>query len=839
MKKFLSIFIAVAMVMSFAAVFANAPTAMAAAPTTVTLDAGALDYLEWYGETMPSFGSEGVYHILPALTADPTKYIYNMGEGTIDGELDAAVVGTWKVELLKTDLTTVIDTVNMAGGGTTFSIGTGNVSEDGEYVVRASGGNISGNIDTHVFIKYNIGFDNKDVAVSDCTVFPTSKTISGWITRGSGQTVLVPVDVYVSYPTTDDGTPGGALAGYYTVAENSSGQFSITFPITAGTPTGDFHVYVRDGYVDTNQENDAMIYTTLNNTPAAKTVTLSTYVSPSILYKDLAAQPFIIVAKDGNDDYVTGLLQADFTVKYNDGTGVTVSSFKEISPGFYKFYLTTDNAAGHGDVRFSTTATADYSASSNTVIVGLRNQGVFNPYVDVDVYYAIPDYGVGYLDYLAQHVYDKLPCTIGNALEINVDVWPVTDPANWYLYDISSEVWSYITENGEKIDNHGVIDISVDGVIDNRYLVVGNGTIEATIDVIAWERVDTTCLGTNGWTNYQDPTDGQLYEMSTNACCHDEYHKSFRICTVLSCDISDISLSNGEETNANEIEVGKKSNLNISPKNKKIEYGSSNLYCGCPYYVVWAYMVDEDGNKLDDAFTVDQLFSDPIKVTDLWYNPQHAVDTGIDDIPITFGESTPGELTDCPYFLEGIAFNYPTDTDCGYHLVVKYFGKLRTYDACGAPSITWPMVGEKIDPIIITPAITSLTATATISEGEIDPTVILAGVVPTIDITDPGFTLGTPEWEYSFNGIPLLDYNTDYGWNTHVTHSIIDTGYRFTFDCPIPAAGTFTIRGYVYDDDCVALEEVIIDFEVVEPDRIHPCNCNRPERGRGRSTRKT
>ena len=79
MKKFLSIFIAVAMLMSFAGVFAGAPTAMAATDDfdTVTLS-DAKSYLEWYGETMPSFGGEGDYNILPALTVAPTQYIYNI-----------------------------------------------------------------------------------------------------------------------------------------------------------------------------------------------------------------------------------------------------------------------------------------------------------------------------------------------------------------------------------------------------------------------------------------------------------------------------------------------------------------------------------------------------------------------------------------------------------------------------------------------------------------------------------------------------------------------------------------------------------------------------------------
>jgi len=193
MKKFLSIFIAVAMVMSFAAVFANAPTAMAAVSGMELTDytAATMPDLEWF-DPVPTYTTDGTVQT-------DAYWVYDMGD-TIHGELDDVAVAAWKVELIDTD-SNVIDTVNMAAGGSTFSIGTGNVSKDGQYTVRATVDGSS--YDETVFIKYNIALSNDDVAVSDCTVFPTSKTISGWITRGSGQTVEVPVDVYVSYPGTD------------------------------------------------------------------------------------------------------------------------------------------------------------------------------------------------------------------------------------------------------------------------------------------------------------------------------------------------------------------------------------------------------------------------------------------------------------------------------------------------------------------------------------------------------------------------------------------------------------------------------------------------------------
>ena len=773
MKKFLSIFIAVAMLMSFAGVFAGAPTAMAATDDfdTVTLS-DAKSYLEWYGETMPSFGGEGDYNILPALTVAPTQYIYNMGE-TISGSIsDTAAIPvtvtalTWKVELLDT-ASVVIDTVNMAAGGTSFTIGTGNVSKDGKYTVRVSGDDILGNIDTAVYIKYNIALSNDDVAVSDCTVFPVSKTISGWITRGSGQTVLVPVDVYVSYPTdplTGDPLDGGELAGYYTVAASSSGQFSITFPITATTPTGDFHIYVRDGYDPANTENDAMIYKTLNNTPAKKTVTLSTYVSPSILYKELAAQPFLIVATDGNGDYATGLASA-FSVKYNDG-GALAGGLPptEISPGFYKFVLSTVGSLARGDVRFSTAATADYLASSNTVIVGLRDLGVFNPYVDVDAHYAIPTYGVGPYTVceLARDVYDLLPCTIGNSLEIVVGV-------HWTAAALDFALHSSVA--------------SVDGPVVNilgtdRYLIKKAGKITASISITVWERIDQNC-----------PI------ASTNACCY-EFSKTFNICETASCTVDKISLEN--------------SNLVLSINSLS---APADLQCGCNSKVVHIYMTSSCG-LVSNAFTMNTYSGTPKIVSDIWWNPlgtTEAPSTLIPDLPITFG-ATDTELKifdDCSTLtFEGFTSNFVNTETCDYNIVIQVFGMQRNYDACGTLNITFPMIYEGVNDISVGPVVTSLSATAIVTEGEIDPDEILAGVLPTIDITDPGFTLATPVWAYYLDGVPV----------SGITASTTDTGYRFTFSCPLSKAGTFKIYGYACDTECATKEEVTIEIPVIMPE---------------------
>jgi len=257
MKKFLSIFIAVAMVLSFATMFAVAPTnAPVAKAATLTITDSPSAHLPYYNP-VPGFGTQGTENDLG------TTYVYKMGD-TIHGMIDTTPTSTWTVELRDT-AGNVIDSVTMAAGSNSFTIGTGNVAKDGEYNVVAVVNNADYASAT-VYIQYNLTWKSKTITTCD-----SSQTISGWITRGNGQTVLVPVDVYVAYP---DNT----LAGYYHVTPNSSGQFTITFPITPGDEAfiGDYNIYIRDGYDPANGDNDAMIYDTLSNIPATS-LTLSTY----------------------------------------------------------------------------------------------------------------------------------------------------------------------------------------------------------------------------------------------------------------------------------------------------------------------------------------------------------------------------------------------------------------------------------------------------------------------------------------------------------------------------------------------------------------------------------
>jgi len=217
-----------------------------------------------------------------------------------------------------------------------------------------------------------------------------------------------------------------------------------------------------------------------------------------------------------------------------------------------------------------------------------------------------------------------------------------------------------------------------------------------------------------------------------------------------------------------------------------------------------------------DAFTMKTYSGTPKIVSEIWWNPLGttvAPSTKIDDLPITFG-ATDTELKifdNCSTLtFEGFTSNFVNTETCDYDIVIQVFGMERNYDACSALSVTFPMIYEGVNDISFGPVVTSLSATAIVTEGEIDPDEILAGVIPTIDITDPGFTatFAAPTWKYYLDGVVV----------SGVTASTTDTGYRFTFSCPLSKAGTFKIYGYTYGTNCATKEEVTIEIPVIMPE---------------------
>jgi len=752
MKKLINIVVALTMLLSLIAPFRVQTASAAITAINVTYTLPSTPNLSYYNP-VPNFGP-------PGTVGNATRYVYTMGD-TIKGTFTANATGAHTIYLLDEN-SNLIDsvTVNVPAAGTyAFTMATSNVRYDGRYYLSAD--TTAGNAgDVEVFIKYNVAFTQSTLQTCG-----TTQTIAGIVYRATGYPDVA-VDVYVTYP---DNT----LAGWYHV-NPTSGAFTITFPADGpdadSTPDiGKFNVYIRDGY-STGIDNDAIIYKTLSNIPTVS-LNLTSYITPFI-YKNTNNQPIVLVLTDQNGNPVSG---ATFTL--TNATG----SYSEISPGFYRFVLNVGNVV---DVRFRASVTMYSTTLTKELVVNTRELGVFNPYIDINAPNSIPPYGDGpwTLDSV-QSVYDKLPCTIGNSFYLEAGVYDPKDSTNYSVQDFSYKV------------NGPVKDVG-DGV----YLVTGSGKISVSMSAIIWEKA-----------NKDQPIS------KYNACCH-TFDKTVDICQVNSCTVGGVTLSGTNIIDSTTVEVGKKVDrlsVSIDPTG-----APADLTCSCPNYVVLMYMVDEDGALVSNAFTVDTWAGTTAKGSVIWYNPQNATGPNIPDQPIqTFRQtglySSTGSLVetglkfgDCPFNLHGITFNYPTNTDCNYQLVVKVFGLQRTFDACGTMTVRYPMIAELFDPISVLPTVKKLTSTATIWEGNQDPNEILAGVSTVVDITDPKFS-GTPNWKFTLNGKTVSGIGVS---------PLPDGGYRFSNIC-LKDEGTFKICGWYYNTSagCTVREEVTIELKVVKP----------------------
>ncbi|MBP9019149.1 MAG: hypothetical protein KBG04_04950 [Bacteroidales bacterium] len=855
---------------------------------------------------------------IPGVTPTPFAdgdYVYKMGDiihgtvtfATVIGDPGVTVtMASYTIELLAydgTDYTKVIDSVTayeVAGiHKYPFQLSTGNVSYDGPYMIKVAEGAGDSETATYgpIFIQYNITWLNEKIG--SCI---GSNTISGYITRGQGQTVLVPVIIGVV-------DPQGNIIASYTVAPQSSGMFALSFIVGSTSQIGKFRIFVRDAYPSddylptnlpdlstpgsTDPDNDWMVYYTISNVPTLS-MTVSTYITPFI-YRGLSGQPLLLVVKNQDGDPVSGLTLQEWTfeglVSYskwakgkayslgekviptsgfhgfyyevttagtsgsteptwpttgpvNDGTLTWTAhqavGYDEISPGFYRFVLNVPDTV---DVRF-TVKHLFYGAktvTSNQLIIDTRILDVFNPYIDITAPNAM-QYGEGTLELdSVQSVYDKLPCTVGNSFEIKVGSWdmPATKKADWYIpksdiglygsaYAPNYSANAYWELNGPVVDVTDFTGYAGYGFGDTmKVLVTQAGKLSVTIHMTAWERVNKNCPVWNSERTVVSET-----EKSQNACCH-TYEKTIDICEVKSCTYGGVTLSGTNVTDSKTVDVGKKVDklsVSIDPTG-----APTDLTCSCPNYVVLMYMIDGEGALVEDAFTVDTWGGTTVDGSMIWYNPQVITGPGIADQPIQqfkpsgvydeLGNPVTGgtalKFTDCPFGLQGITFNYPNGTSCGYTIVLKVFGLSRKFDACGNMIPTYPLIAEEFDPITVNPLSTDLTATYTLTEGSVDPDQMLAGIPAIIDVNMPtGFSYDKgnpywlqPSWKYVFNGKSLS--------LTGITVTASKTGttsYRFVLSKPFSSAGTFKIVGTSYYYNCTKKEVVTIEIEVVAPE---------------------
>jgi hypothetical protein len=891
MKKFLSIFVAVAMVLSL---FAGALAPRASAVVSSYLTDDGVSYTKKVKATnarpvaskglryfttanLPTFAAEGTYNATPG----DAEWVYFMGD-VIHGRVtftDTAVGGTYSVILVRGDYATngtaaidvadIVDTFNGVQTSTTqlaydFTLATGNVMTDGLYkiffretngltpepllaephVLDAGGAfwseiNYNGNANigtvpsNGIYIMYNLTWDLSKIPV--CKGFVT---LSGWIRRGFGQTVTVPVTVKVGYPSATANR--SRLAATYTILAGSSGQFTVTFfvdPTATGLWAGEqywigqYPVFLEDSYTGASTTADNIIYDFLGNTPANTSLTVTTYISPVLLYKSVNNQPLLLKLVDQNGNPVSG---ATWLVGYGTTPATPIAPTTWVgSPGFYYFTLNVPNAV---DVRLVANKMI-YGAStdSNAIILNTRDLGAFNPYIDVHAADA-PTWDCK----LQRYVYSKLPCTIGDALYLKADYWAPIDPDNWYMREFSATVNGPVRD----LDTSSSTNFAAD--YESTFIIEKAGKISISVSALMWEKKNQTgdCYdwfhgsGDYGWYDeggnhgrigtfhggWNDDPEG-LALMSENACCH-TYEKTFDVCEVISCSLVGVTVENGQQTTATSIEVYKKADLVVNVSGIS---APANLSCGCNTKIVHIYMTKCDpapgvtnsttvldaygyGVMLPGAFTVDTYGGGTSTVTDLWYN-------GVAGSPFPATTASAIVIDNCEKLtFKGVTFNYIDESGnpCSYRLVVEVFGLERDIDACGNMTLSYPYISDTLNNIAITAAVTTKTVTETITEGALDPGEMLAGVSSLIDITDPLFTVSGYRgvgWTAKLNGTTTssLDYPVS------MVPTPTDTGYRFNFTCAFSEAGDLVITGTNWSTYCDKKEVVTLTTKIVMP----------------------
>ena len=588
MKKFLSVFIAVAMVLSFATMFtaspANAPVAKAAsyrltkAPSWMeTNDPNGAQYMSYkvvqytMGQNIKSAGP-GVPAGKEAVLVTGTDYDYN-NDGTPDGNYTI-------VQITTTD----------ALGH--FSLATSNVLYDGLYKVvvlqsdagtHKVGDTLTANdikdggnnyFAQYVFIKYVWQLNSPGKIEWNCQ----SVTFSGYLRFGSGKGASTGKGtVTVNYPDQSVANSSSVQTDgnwAMSVVTDQQGRYLIWVADTyAGDFSGTGDTYdvpnSAGGTTSLISGKDDIAYDSL--TTGTTSITIDTIVKPTLIYDDGGAnyQEVVIYAKDGYGNPVNGLTLADWSL-----SGLSNIHYSEIAPGVYKFAFKQNGSIASFKAE---KVIGGITVDSNILSIPFKTLTDFNPVVTVDADNSNAPYK---FDKVGQYTYDVLPCQIGYSFIVKSGYFDPADSnnyeVNWVNYGFNDDAPVY--DMGEAWNPPHVYDVGDHYLETERYMITGQGEIDYKISAEILKRV-----------NPNAPISDY------NACCT-EKSQDFTICKPQACDVKveKTSLKPGEKTDL------------------KLDITSGAMNCGCDVVV----HITPTNNPHDDFFTL----NDGTTAPDLWYN---------------------------------------------------------------------------------------------------------------------------------------------------------------------------------------------------------------------------
>jgi hypothetical protein len=332
MKKFLSMFIALAMVLSL---FAGVATPKAAAATGLrTVD---------------------TYTQLPT---------YAMGE-TITGK--TVGTGVTSVTLL-TSAAVVVDTYTFAGAaaaGTPFVLRTSSCAKEGAYIVRENGG--TPGADVSVFVKYNI---SNVIPTAAPAISATNVLFAGRLFLGdTGSTnVADGTIVWLAYSAT------GARGTFSPVTSGTTLNGFYNFYVTSIANYGTYAIFISDGYVPDDGDPSSAVYASWVVTPGALTVT--PVVSPEFLYAGVAGTQPVNLYVTASGTALTDPLATIQSVSGVNPLGVTALP---LSAGFGVLTLPAGLNAGITNYKVTT------ATSTGVFTLTVVPLGDWNPSLYLDI----------------------------------------------------------------------------------------------------------------------------------------------------------------------------------------------------------------------------------------------------------------------------------------------------------------------------------------------------------------------------------------------------------------------------------------------------------------------
>jgi hypothetical protein len=658
MKKFLSMFVALAMVLSLFA-GAMAPTAKAAYGD-ITLTTPVLSNVAYWNGAKSYHSSvrgltmgdvitgrvDGVYDLDPATGAGDTNY-------------------GW---ICLTDINTNVVAHSPVDALGNFALQTTSAIKDGEYYVayqniagtRAatepvngtwavtdySGGaqsNVAGGV--LVYIKYIFVETSPSVLAFTCQ----SATFSGWVKTGGGSTSLPVGLVNVYMPDATLGTSS---------AIGTDGGFAQSLVINQ---KGTYNVVVADDY--DNAVGNFIYYSVSTGTAS---LTINTIIDPTLLYNTGVAQNFAVVVRDQDGDGVTGIPSMAWTV-----SGGAFSVF-EVDPtnsaGVYIF-RGIPTAVGAVSVALINYSYAGSTVSASAVIKVLAVTN-FNP----QIYFYLPGERQVYephdLSWDQTHqtmVYAGIPCTVGSYLPLQGGLAEGTINTGYQnlpgygggkdiTWEARGSFGGPVTRLRGYSDGYAYLSSTITIAskffdeelgsaqphMSKRDMVVeGPGTVTFTVKAKIWEKVPgvTTVeyyndrkTGDSALPLYGNATAPDSDNVRYNACCI-EKTMVFTICTVATCKVdvttgtkaSSAPKSAEAETSKvfATLTAGDKTDINVAISQDP----ASGVNCGCNIVV----------HVISNPFRADQFtLADGVsKRGELWYNPSGITPAGYLSAPLT------------------------------------------------------------------------------------------------------------------------------------------------------------------------------------------------------------